>query len=129
MKRQSKVLITTKYTLKEKLEVIEMEQDIHPPIEREKMNHIFTSIAKVDNKGGTIYVNNNVNFPIRVIEGYTAILNLYDCKMDSVLAAPIKYTKDEIIEAFQTYIKYITKRAFKTRLNSIDNVALKSIKV
>ena len=68
MKRQRKGLRTTQDTLKEKLEVIDMERDIHPPVEREKINHIFTSITKVDKKDGTIYVYNIGNFPIRSIE-------------------------------------------------------------
>ena len=53
-----------------------MELDVHPSVEREKMNHIFTSIAKVDKKDGTIYVDNTENFPIRSIEGYIAIFVL-----------------------------------------------------
>ena len=76
MKRQRKGLRTTQDTLKEKLEVIEMEQDIIPPVEREKMNQIFTSITKVDKKDGTIYVDNIVNLPIRSIEGYISIFIL-----------------------------------------------------
>ena len=34
-----------------------------------------------------------------------------------------------MIEAFQTHIKYITKRGFKPSFNIIDYVALKAIKV
>ena len=48
----------TQDTLKEKLEVIDMEQYIHPPVERDKINQIFIPIAKVDKKYGTIYVDN-----------------------------------------------------------------------
>ena len=73
MERQRKGLRTTQDTLKDKLEAINMERDIHPPIEWEKINHIFTSIAKVENKDGKIYVDNTGNFPIRSIEGYIAI--------------------------------------------------------
>ena len=68
-KLQRKSLRTTQDTLKEKLEVIEMEQDIHPPVEREKINQIFTSNTKLDKKDGTIYVEDTGNFPIRSIEG------------------------------------------------------------
>ena len=46
MKRQRKGLRTTQYNTKEKLEVIDMKQYIHPPVERENMNQIFTSIRK-----------------------------------------------------------------------------------
>ena len=86
MKRQRKVLRTTQDTLKEKLEVIEIEQYIHPPIEWEKINHIFTSIAKVENKDGKIYVDNTGNFPIRSIEGYISIFILYDWTKNTILA-------------------------------------------
>ena len=41
MKRQRKVLRTTQDNMKEKLDMIEMERDIHPPVELEKMNQIF----------------------------------------------------------------------------------------
>ena len=34
-----------------------------------------------------------------------------------------------MIEAFQTHIKYITKRGFKPSFNIIDNVTSKAIKV
>ena len=81
--------------MKEKLEVIEMEQDIHPPVEREKMNQIFTSIEKVNKKYGTIYVDNTGNLPIRSIEGYISIFVLYNWTTNAILAAPIKNTKDE----------------------------------
>ena len=78
----------------------------------------------------TIYVDNAGNFPIRSIEEYISILILYDWKANEILASPIKYTKDETtIESFQSHIKYITKRGFKTSFNIIDNVALKAIKV
>ena len=80
MKRQRKGLRTTQDTLKEKLDVIEMEQDIQSPVEREKINQIFISIAKFDKKDGTIYVNNTGNPPIKSIEGYIAMFILYDWK-------------------------------------------------
>ena len=67
MKRQRKGLRTTEDKLKEKLEVIEMERDIYPPLKRENMNHIFTSIATVDKKDRTINVKNIEDSPIRSI--------------------------------------------------------------
>ena len=55
---------------------------------------------------------------------------LYDWTTNEILSAPIKDTKYEtIIKAFQTYIKYITKRGFKPSFNTIDNVSPKAIKV
>ena len=107
-----------------------MERDIHQPTERENMNQIFKSIKKVDKKDGTIYVDNAGNLPIRSIESYISIFILYNWTTNEILAAPIKYTKDEtMIKAFQTHIKYITKRGFKPSFNIIDNVSLKAIKV
>ena len=94
------------------------------------MNQIFTSIAKVDKKDGTIYVKNTGNFPIISIEGYIAIFILYDWTTNEILAAPIKDAKYETtIEYFQTHIEYITRRGFKPSFNIIDNVAPKAIKV
>ena len=70
------------------------------------MNKIFTSIAKVDEKDGTIYVDNTGNFPIKSSEGYIVIFIFYDWTTDEILATPIKDTKDEtIIEDFKTHIK------------------------
>ena len=107
-----------------------MEQDIHPPVERENVNQIFTSIAKVNKKYRTIYVDNTGNLPIRSIERYIDIFILYNWTTNAILSAPIKYTKDEtIIEAFQTHIKYITKRGLKPSFNIIDNLVSKEIKV
>ena len=101
MKSHRRNLRTTQDNLKEKLEVVGMGQYIHPPIEQEKMNQILTSIAEVDKKYGTIYVNNTGNFLIRSIEGYIAIFILYDWTTNVILTAPIKDIKDETtIEEF-----------------------------
>ena len=130
MKRQRNGLRTTQDKLKEKLEVIYMKQDIHPPVEKEEINQIFTSISTIDKKDGTIYVNNAKTFPIRSIDGYIAIFILYNWSTNSILATPIKYTKYEtIIDSFQTHINYITKRGFKPYFNIIDNMASKAIRV
>ena len=94
------------------------------------MNSIFTSIVKVDKKDRTICVDNTGNLPIRSIEGYISIFILYDWTNNAILLAPIKDTKGEtMIKAFQTHIKYITKRGFKPSFNTIDNVASKAIKI
>ena len=69
MKRQRNGIRTTQDKLKEKSEVIDMEQDTHPPVERENTNKIFTSISAVDKKEGKIYVDNTGDFTIRSIGG------------------------------------------------------------
>ena len=107
-----------------------MKQYIHPPVEQEKMNQIFTSITKVDKKCRMIHVDNTVNLPIIIIEVYISIFILYDWTMNEILAAPIKDTKYETtIEAFQTHIRYIAKRIFKHIFIVIDNVASKATKI
>ena len=107
-----------------------MELDIHPPVEREKMDQIFTSIAKSIHKIRDNLRQQYRNFPIRGIEGYIAIFILYNWTTNEILAAPIKDTKDEIIIEgfFQTHIKYIANKWFKHGFNIIDNVAWKTIK-
>ena len=68
MKRQRKGIRTTQDKLNKKLNIIETERDINPPVEKEKQNQIFTCIATVDKKDGTIYVDDTENFPIRSID-------------------------------------------------------------
>ena len=107
-----------------------MERYIHPHVEREKMNQIFTSISMVYKKYVTIYVYNTGNFPIRSKDGYIAIFILYDWTKNAILATPIKDNKDKtMINAFQTHIKYITRRGFKPCFDIIVNMAPKPIKV
>ena len=49
---------------------------------------------------------------------------------NSILATPIKDTKDEtIIDAFQTHIEYIKNRGLKPYFNIIDNMVSKAIKL
>ena len=84
-KQQRKGTRTTQDKLKEKLEVIETEQDINPPVERDKYNQIFTHIATVDKKDSTIYIDNTGNLPIRSIGGYIAIFILYNWTTNSIL--------------------------------------------
>ena len=85
MKRQIKCLRETQDNLKEKLELIEMEQDIQPTIEEEKINQIFTSISKVEKIGGTIYINNTGNLPNISTEGYIDIFTLYNWTKNEIL--------------------------------------------
>ena len=89
-----------------KSNMIETKIDINTPVEREKHNHIFTYVAKVDKKDGTIYISNTGNLPIRSIDGKFSILFLYYCTTNAILATPIKYTKDKtMIDVFKTIIK------------------------
>ena len=90
MKWQRKGIRTTQDKLKEKLEMIETERDINPHEEREKINQIFSHIATVDKKDGTIYIENTANFLIRRIDGYIAILILYNWTTNAILATTIQ---------------------------------------
>jgi len=100
MRRQRKGIRATK--TKEALESIEHNTDIHPHVEREKMNQLFCYVGMVDKKDGTIYVDNTGNFPITSIEGMKAIFILYDWTSNSIMATPINTaTDEEMIRAFK----------------------------
>ena len=78
---------------------------------------------------GTIYVDYTGNFPIRSMEGNTAIFILYYWSSNSILATPVKNLKNETtVAAFKTNIEYFKKRNFKPVFNIIDNVATKALK-
>ena len=88
-----------------------------------------TNRTREDESDFTSNLNNTGISPIRSIEGYIAIFILYDWTTNELLEGPIKDTKYEtMIEDFQTYVKYTTKRGFKHSFNIIDNVASKAIK-
>ena len=127
MRRQRKGIRSTK--MKKSLETIEHTRDMTPPVEREKMNQLFSFVGMVDKKDGTIYVDNTGNFPITSVDGMKAIYILYDWTTNAILATPIKTaTDDEMIRAFKKNITYLTQRGFKPAFNVIDNVASKAIK-
>ena len=68
-------------------------------------------------------------FPLRSVDGYTAIFIMYDWTINSIQATPIKDAKDEtMVEAFKMNIEYLSKRGFKPEFNIIDNVASKAIR-
>ena len=75
------------------LETIETSRDMNPPMENEKSNQIFVYDADLDPKVGTIYANYTGNFPIRSMEGNTAIFILYDWSSNVILATPVKNLK------------------------------------
>ena len=58
------------------LSTIEIARDINPPMEKETKNQIFVYHAVLEPKAGTIYVHYTSNFPIRSMEGITAIFIL-----------------------------------------------------
>ena len=85
------------------LSTIETARDINPPMEKETQNQIFVYHAILEPKAGTIYVDYTGNFPIRSMEGNTAILVLYDWSSSAILATPVKKLKnDTTVEAFKT---------------------------
>ena len=72
------------------LSTIETARDINPPMEKETQNNIFVYHAVLEPKVGTIYVDYTGNFPIRSMEGNTAIFILYDWSSNAILATPVK---------------------------------------
>ena len=90
------------------LETIETARDMNPPMEKETTNQIFVYHAVLEPKVGTLYVDYTCNFPIRSMEGNTAIFILYDWSSNAILATPVKKLKDEItVLAFKTNIEYL----------------------
>ena len=73
MKRQKQGIRSTKEKIMTALNTIETTQDINPPMEKETQNQIFVYHAILEPKAGTIYVDYTGNFPIRSMEGKTAI--------------------------------------------------------
>jgi hypothetical protein len=128
MKRQKQGIRSTKTQLHDKLEQIETARDMHPPQEKVSTNHLFCYTGHIDKKDGTIYVDLTGEFPIRSIDGMTAIFILYDWTTNAILATPVNDGKSETtIATFEAQIRYLTKRGFKPTLNIIDNVATKII--
>jgi hypothetical protein len=80
-------------------------------------------------KDGTIYVNLTGKFPLRPIEGVTAVFILYDWTTNAILAEPIENAQDDtIVRVFKEKINYLEKRGFKPVFNIIDNVAIKAVR-
>ena len=61
--------------MKEKLngniESIAVKQCTNPPLEKEKMNQLYASMAYIGKKDGIMYTDLTGNFPVRSTEGYT----------------------------------------------------------
>ena len=64
MKRQEKGIRSTKTKLKEKLEEIDTQSCINPPIKNEMANQLYGLHAVLDHKEGTIFVDFTCTFPI-----------------------------------------------------------------
>ena len=75
------------------LEMIETARDMNPPMENETTNQIFFYHAVLEPKAGTIYGNYTGNFPIRSMEGNTAIFVLYDWSSNAIFATPVNNLK------------------------------------
>ena len=89
----------------------------------------FVYHAVLEPKAGTIYVDYTGNFPIRSMEGNTAICVLYNWSSNAILVTPVKKIKNEtILAAFKTNIEYLKKWNFTPVFNIIDNVATKAVK-
>ena len=74
MKRQLQGLRSTKEKVKEALETVKMDRDIHPPMEREEFNHLFGYAGRINPKYGKIYVDLTGKLILRSIEGTTTVL-------------------------------------------------------
>jgi hypothetical protein len=128
MKRQKQGIRSTKEKLQQEIDKIETARDMNPPQEKETQNQLFCYTGGIDKKDGTIYVDFTGKFPIRSMDGMTAIFILYDWTTNAILATPVKDGKEETtIATFEEKIQYLTKRGFKPVLNIIDNVASKAI--
>jgi hypothetical protein len=94
MKRQKQGIRSTRQKLRAELDKIETARDMHPPQEQESMNHLFCYTGSLDNKDGTIYVDFTGKFPIRSLDGKTALFILYDWTSNAILATPVKDGKE-----------------------------------
>ena len=94
MKRQKKGIRLTTEKLAIKVRESETEQCINPPMVNKQTNQLFGFHATLDKKDGHIYVNDTGTFPIRSIDGMTAIFILYDWTSNIILATPVKDVKE-----------------------------------
>ena len=90
MKRQKQNIRSTKEKIMTTFRTIETARDINPPMLKEAKNQIFVYHTILEPKAGTIYVNYTGNFPIRSMEGNTAIFILYNWSSNAILATPVK---------------------------------------
>ena len=68
-------------------------------------------------------------FPLRSVDGYTAIFIMHDWNSNSIQATPIKDANDEtMVEVFKMNIEYLSKWGSKPEFNIMDNVASKAIR-
>ena len=81
---------STREKFPQELETIETEQCINPPMEEEEMNQLFACHAWINHKDGTVYTDYTGKFPIRSMDGMTAIFIMYDWTSNVILAMPVK---------------------------------------
>ena len=72
MNRHKKGIRSTKQKVRDDLGSMEVEKCINPPLEQEKMNHLFARMAYVEKQCGIIYTDLTGKFPVRSIDGHTA---------------------------------------------------------
>ena len=89
-KQQKQGIRRTKDKIMTALERIETSRDMNPPMEKETKKQIFVYHAILEPKAGKIYVDYTVIFPIRSMEGNTAIFILYNWSSNAILATPVK---------------------------------------
>ena len=69
MKRQRQGIRSTKPKLTAALEDIKYQRDMHPPLEQEKRNQLFSYVETLDKKDGRVYTDLTGRFPLRSADG------------------------------------------------------------
>ena len=77
MRRHKRGIRSIKQQQREDLESIEVKRCINPPLEQEKMNHLFASMVYVNKKDGIMYTYLTGNFPVQSVDEYTTFLPYY----------------------------------------------------
>ena len=118
-KRHKKGIQSTKQKTKDDLESIEVNRCINPPLEQEKTNQLFVSLAYEDTQDDIIYTDLTGNFPVRSIDGYTTFFLLYDWTTNAVLETPIEDTTDEsTVAEFKENIEYLAEKGFSSQYST-----------
>ena len=96
-------------------------QDEDLIIRQEAKSH--TAFATIETTG-RVYTDQTGRFPSASSRGYKYILILYSYDCNAILAEPIKSrTAQDILQAYQKIIKFLTVRGYKPTTHWLDNEA------